>query len=116
MKFWQRTRMIMKQKGISQNELARRAGLSSSGISTTLSEEGNPRESSMASIYEALNMTPEEFWSNGIPAASLSTEQSHLISIFDQLNEAGQGFLISQAESILSQPAFRKAESTASAI
>ena len=116
MTFAQRAKELMKRKGISQNELARRAGLSSSGISTTLSENGNPRESSMVSIYEALGMSPEEFWADGRSSDSLSPDEEHILAIFEQLNTAGKGFLLQQAESIIQQPAFRKDGSVSSAI
>lgn len=116
MTFAQRARELMKRKGISQNELARKAGLSSSGISTTLSENGNPRESSMISIYEALGMTPEEFWTDHRHPETLDPDQEHLLVIFEQLNSPGKQFLIQQAESILQQSAFRKDGSASLAI
>lgn len=116
MTFAQRARELMKRKGISQNELARKAGLSSSGISTTLSESGNPRESSMVSIYEALGMTPEEFWTDRRYPETLDSDQEHLLVIFEQLNPTGRQFMIQQAESILQQSAFRKDKSASLAI
>lgn len=106
----------MMQRGIAQNELARRAGLSSSGISTTLSENGNPRESSMMAIYDALDMTPEEFWSSERPVSSLTNEQSYLISIFDQLNSNGKKSIIEIAESLLRNEDLRQEKSISSAI
>lgn len=116
MTFAQRAKELMKRKGISQNELARRAGLSSSGISTTLSDTGNPRESSMISIYEALGMTPEEFWTEGRFSDALDPDQEHLLVIFEQLNPTGRAFMLQQAESILQQSAFRKERSALSAM
>lgn len=116
MTFAKRAKELMKIKGISQNELARRAGLSSSGISTTLSETGNPRESSMISIYEALGMSPEEFWSDGRLPENLDQDQEHLLAIYEQLNTAGRAFLLQQAESILQQSAFRQESSISSAV
>lgn len=116
MTFAQKAKKIMKQRGITQNELARRAGLSSSGICTTLSDNGNPRESSMMAIYEALDMTPEEFWSDVRPVDSLTKEQSHLISIFDQLNSNGKTSLMEIAESLLRNDNLRQEGSISSAI
>ena len=116
MTFAQRTKELMKQKGISQNELARKAGLSSSGISTTLSENGNPRESSMVSIYNAFGMTPEEFWTDRRFAEPLSSNQQQILFIFDQMNQDGQNNLIVIANALLSDPRNRKESSMSSAV
>ncbi len=116
MRFCERVKIIMNQKGIGQNELARMANLSSSGISAALNESGNPRESTMIAIYDALGLTPSAFWSEGIALESLNRQQMDIINLFDQLNESGKSLLISQAESILQQPALRKKDSTRSAV
>lgn len=43
MNFGEHVRQIMQEKGIKQNELAREIGMSSSGISTALRDDSNPR-------------------------------------------------------------------------
>lgn len=108
MRFGQRVKLIMEQKGIGQNELARKANLSSSGISAALNESGNPRESTMISIYEALGMTPAEFWNEGRTVETLSKQEMELLNIFDQLNESGKDLLIAQAKNIIEQLPLRK--------
>lgn len=47
-------RKKMKQAGISQNELARRAGLSSSGMSTIINGTFEPRMDNLRQIAQAL--------------------------------------------------------------
>lgn len=116
MTFAQRVKELMKLKGISQNELARKAGLSSSGICTTLSENGNPRESSMISIYNAFGMSPEEFWTGRRFTESLSHNQEQILSIFDQMNEDGQKALIEVANTLLNDHRNRKEGSMSSVV
>ena len=116
MRFCERVKILMEQKGISQNELARKANLSSSGISSALNESGNPRESTMIAIYEALGLTPSAFWSEGNSLESLNRNQMDLITLFDQLNDSGKKFVMDQAEYAIHQEIFRKDASVQSAI
>lgn len=48
----------MKEKGLSQNELARRAGLSSSGISTIINGAFEPRMDNLRQIAQVLECQP----------------------------------------------------------
>lgn len=116
MRFCERVKKIMEQKGIGQNELARKANLSSSGISYVLNESGNPRESTMIAIYKALGLTPSAFWSEEISLESLSRKQMDLITLFDQLNDSGKKFVMDQAEYAIHQEIFRQDASAQSAI
>lgn len=52
----------METMGISQNALARKAGLSQSGLSTILSGKAKPREDSMEAIAKALNCQVADFY------------------------------------------------------
>ena len=110
MTFAERTSEILKQKGISNNELARMANLSSSGISTALRVDGNPRESTMLSICKALGMTIEEFWT------SQRYNEQRLLFIFDQLNAEGKEELLSQAEYYLTREKYRQEGSMSSVV
>lgn len=50
----------MKEKGLSQNELARRAGLSSSGISTIINGAFEPRMDNLRQIAQVLECKPAD--------------------------------------------------------
>ena len=50
-------RMRLKKKGISQNELARKAGISSSGMSTIINGAYDPRLGNLQMIASALDCT-----------------------------------------------------------
>ena len=53
----ERIRQRMKELNISQNALARAAGMSQSGLSTILSGKARPREDSLEAIAKALGCT-----------------------------------------------------------
>ena len=110
MTFAEKAKMIMKQRGIAQNELARQAGLSSSGISTTLREGGNPRESSMVAILDALGMTFEEFWADGVsvPDKMYASVDPQLLQIYLQLNQEARDQLMDYANYLLSRHEHKK--------
>lgn len=48
----------LKEKGMSQNELARRAGLSSSGVSTIINGTFEPRMDNLRQIAQVLDCQP----------------------------------------------------------
>ena len=56
MEFGEIVHQIMQEKGIKQNELARKIGMSSSGISTALRDDSNPRLDTMIAIASALGV------------------------------------------------------------
>ena len=56
MNFGEQVRQIMQEKGIKQNELAREIGMSSSGISTALRDDSNPRLDTIKAISSALGV------------------------------------------------------------
>lgn len=110
MRFCERVKIIMNENDIGQNELARMANLSSSGISAALSMDGNPRESTMMAIYDALGMSPDQFWNGN--KATLDPQEKELLSVFSQLNDSGRERLIGYAYGILDNVAMRKKGST----
>ena len=52
----------LKKLGLSQNALAKKAGLSQSGLSTILSGKAKPREDSMEAIAKALGCTVADLY------------------------------------------------------
>ena len=55
-----RIRQEMKKRNISQNRLARAAQISQSGLSSILSGDSSPKESTLQAIAAALNMSVSE--------------------------------------------------------
>lgn len=60
MELGERIRILLKRKGMSQNELARKAGLSSSGMSTILKGAYDPRLSNLIAIARVLDCSVGE--------------------------------------------------------
>lgn len=104
---------IVKEKrekaGLSQNQLAKKAGISQASLNALESKTNNPSVETVFLLATALDCTVSELLGEApVNAAYLSPRQQHILDIFQQLNDAGKASLISLAESILQQPAFRQ--------
>lgn len=91
---------IMRDKGIAQNELARMASLSSSGISTALSETGNPRIQTLQAIAEALGTSLSEIVSDQDEPGNdyFSEKEKQLVNSYRALSQQGQEYIRQQLE------------------
>lgn len=112
---------IVKEKrtaaGLSQNKLAKMAGISQASLNALEATTSNPSVETVFLLAAALGCSVSELLGEKqLGASVLSGKEQQLLDLFQQLNDSGQDFLISQAESILAQPAFRKAGFTVSAI
>ena len=98
MTFAENVKAKLKQKRMTQNELANLCGMSSSGISTALSGNRNPRIDTMQRIAFALNCTVAELLDDEAPAAApsdgLTPTERQLIQDFRALNAQGQEFVL----------------------
>ena len=98
MTFAENVKAKLKQKRMTQNELAILCGMSSSGISTALSGNRNPRIDTMQRIAFALNCTVAELLDDEAPAAApsdgLTPTERQLIRDFRALNTQGQEFVL----------------------
>ena len=98
MTFAENVKAKLKQKRMTQNELANLCGMSSSGISTALSGNRNPRIDTMQRIAFALNCTVAELLDDEAPAAApsdgLTPTERQLIRDFRQLNDQGVQYVL----------------------
>lgn len=95
--------------GLSQNQLAKKANISQATLSALESETKNPSVETVFMLADALDCSVCELLGEApADAAILTPRQQLLLNLFAQLNDAGKDFLISQAESIIRQPAFRQ--------
>lgn len=105
------------KKGMSQNQLAKKAGIAQASLNALESKTNNPSVETLYLLANALNCSVSKLLGESKESTIiLSSDQRELLNIYDQLNETGQSLLISQAESILQQPALRKKDSTHSAV
>ena len=98
--------------GISQNQLAKKAGISQASLNALESKTNNPSVETVFLLAAALDCTVSELLGEQRDGVTLLTDrQQQLLDIFAQLNESGKQLLLQQAESILAQPALRQEES-----
>lgn len=60
--FANRVRKTMKARGITQEQLAERIGVSQPAISNILNRKSRPQRKTISRIAEALEVTPEQLW------------------------------------------------------
>lgn len=118
MSFGQNVKRIMREKKIAQNELARIINMSSSGISTALADNANPRLDTILAIASALHCPAAELIDGpleaGETAKKLTYDESRLLNLYGLLNESGKRFLMQTAENLVQAPGMRQAGSIAS--
>lgn len=112
---------IVKEKresaGISQNQLAKNAGISQAALSKIESEEKNPSVETVYLLAHGLDCTVSELLGEKPEEATFLTgRQRALLSIFSQLNDAGKNSLLALANTMLQQPDFRQEGSMSSAM
>ena len=110
-------RRLRKERGWSQVRLAMEAHVSQQAISFIERERNEPSTEMIRALAKALGVSASEII-EGSPdnSRAVSRKEIQLLEIFHQLNAAGQDFLLSQAEQILLQAAFRQESSFSSAV
>ena len=114
MNIGKRVKQIMNEKGISQNELARKANLSSSGISTALNENGNPRIDTLIAVSSALGCPLSDlFVESTDDSEPLLTEYDRqLITYARRLNAQGMDKLLDYARDLTENERYTKEKYT----
>jgi lambda repressor-like predicted transcriptional regulator len=60
--FSERVRLLMKEKGVSQEELARSVGITQPAVSNILNRNCRPQRRTVARFASALGVDPKELW------------------------------------------------------
>ena len=103
------------QLKMTQVELSKKTGIKQPTISAIEKGINKPTIETAVLISDALGCTVSDLIGQ-TTSENENPKLSHLLLIFDQLNDNGKNFLIQQAESILQQSAFRKDGSASLAI
>lgn len=90
-----RIKLKLKEQGITQNELARRANLSSSGLSTIVTGAYDPRIGNIKAIAAALGCTVCELLGESA-GDEVTFEEKRIIEIYRQLSDAGKEYVRQQ--------------------
>ena len=97
------------KKGLSQNQLAKKAGISQASLNALEAKTNNPSVETCFLLAAALDCTVSELLGETAEQlTALSPRQRELLDIFDQLNDAGQDSLLALGGNLLAQQAFRK--------
>lgn len=109
---------LRKEKGWTQVRLSMEAHVSQQAISFIESGRNEPSTDMIRALSKALGVSSSEIIGDNsqTDVDQLSAEEMRLLTIYKLLNHSGQDFLLSQAESILQQSAFRKDGSASLAI
>lgn len=106
-----------KEKHLSQNQLAKKAGIAQATLSAIESSTKSPAVDTIEKLAAALECSASELLGEKMEGQVFLTDrQKYLLDLFSQMNDAGKAFLVQQAESILQQPAFRQETSISSAV
>lgn len=94
----ERIRDMRKRKGMTQAELAKKAGIKRATISAAEVGTNNPSTTTVALIASALGCTVAELLGEGAPAAApsdgLTPTERQLIRDFRQLNDQGVQYVL----------------------
>ena len=115
-------RTIRKEQGLSQIELAQKAGIAVNSVRLYESGKREPKIGSLRRIAQALGVdvyaladfdTASLLLEGSMNAKleRLSPKEKALIIAFDQLNDAGQDKVIERAEELLELPKYKNAPS-----
>lgn len=104
----QRISGILHERGISQNKLAKMAGLSQSGMSSILSGASRPREDTLQAIAKALGIPLAELMDDSStkkePATADGLDEAFMVRV-NQLSPENRALLDSQLDWLLSRQA-----------
>lgn len=109
-------RLRRAQLKMTQVELAHRTGIKQPTISAIENGINKPAIDTIVLLSEALSCTVSDLIGQTRPESKPDSDVVRLLDIFDHLNDAGKDFLLSQAEQILQQPAFRQDGSISSVV
>lgn len=108
MAFGKTLKILLDDKGVKQNELAKKIGISESTLSSMISRDvGKVDIDLFLDICDAIDCDPNFFYreykKTVQPQSGLSHDEEHLVYLFRQLTPKEQGSLIGRAELLVEQ-------------
>lgn len=95
-------RKRMKALNLTQNELARRAGMSSSGMSTIIKGTYEPRMDNLRQIAQVLGCTVSELLCDPEESSAVFPRDHQLLAVVHRLNDDGFSRVLLYAEDLVS--------------
>ena len=113
MSFASRLRQAREQAGFTQQDLAKKLGVTKNAISNYENGVSSPKWKILVEIFDILHVDPnflyqDDFSSELAEAHVLTPQQSALLAAFDQLNEEGQTKAVEYVEDLVLPGRYKK--------
>lgn len=113
MSFSSRLRQAREQAGFTQQDLAEKLGITKSAVGNYENGVSSPKWDVLLRIFDVLQVEPnflyqDSFSSELSGAVQLTSQQSALLSSFDQLNEEGQTKAVEYVEDLVLTGRYKK--------
>lgn len=97
----ERIRELCAKKGMSQYELAKRAGMTQSSISSLLNEGNVPKITTLEKVCQGFGITLAQFFSSDDNFPDLSQEQQEVLKTWEKLSAKEKAAITKIVSSIL---------------
>lgn len=115
MSFSSRLRQAREQANLTQQDFAKKLGVTKNAISNYENGVSSPKWDVLVKIFDVLQVEPNFLYQDDFTASSIDTAltptQTSLLSIFDELNDEGQGKVIEYAEDLWRTGYYKKRSS-----
>lgn len=112
MSFSSRLRQAREQANLTQQDFAKKLGVTKNAISNYENGVSSPKWDVLVKIFDVLQVEPNFLYQDDFTASSIDTAltptQTSLLSIFDELNDEGQGKVIEYAEDLCRTGYYKK--------
>lgn len=109
----QRIRQLRTEQKISQNALAKRAGIAQATLNAIEADTKNPSVETVRLLAVALGSTVSELMGEVRNSSSISPRDRQLLAVTQQLNDAGFSRVLSYAEDLVSSGNYEKVKTPA---
>lgn len=113
MSFSSRLRQAREQANLTQQDFAKKLGVTKNAISNYENGVSSPKWDVLVKIFDVLQVEPNFLYQDDFTASSIDTAltptQTSLLSIFDELNEEGQTKAVEYVEDLVLTGRYKKA-------
>ena len=112
MSFSSRLRQAREQANLTQQDFAKKLGVTKNAISNYENGVSSPKWDVLVKIFDVLQVEPNFLYQDDFTASSIDTAltptQTSLLSIFDELNEEGQTKALEYVEDLVLAGRYKK--------
>lgn len=113
MSFAGRLRQAREQAGLTQQDLAKKLGVTKSAIGNYENGVSSPKWDILIKIFDVLHVDPNFLYQDDFSfrseSSSLTPQQQALLASFDQLNDEGQDKAVEYVEDLVMTGRYKKA-------